>query len=115
MAAHSAAAQPPLKVLFQKWVAIGVLTSAVNNPHAAVGAPQAITNEFFELTTGLENPQSMQVQVGLHCKMPHPERSDPTLPARIGRPFHILPTDQKIDWKPAVDEIGQEFQPFILI
>ena len=30
MAAHSAAAQPPLKMLFQKWVAIGVLASAVN-------------------------------------------------------------------------------------
>ena len=62
-----------MNMLFQKWMAIGgVLAAAMNNPDAAEGLPQAVPYELFELTTSIENAQSMQVQVCLNCKLPAP-------------------------------------------
>jgi hypothetical protein len=73
VAAHSAAAEPSLKMFFQERMAIGgMLASAVNNPHAAECLPQAVPNELFELTTSIQNAQSMQVQVCLNGKLAVP-------------------------------------------
>jgi len=56
VAAHPAAAQPPLKMFFQERVTVGgVLAPAVNNPHAAIGLPQAVPDEFLELIASIEN------------------------------------------------------------
>ena len=58
-------------MLFQERVAVGgVLASAVNNPHAAVGLPQAIPNELLELIASIENAQPMQIQMCLNRKVP---------------------------------------------
>jgi hypothetical protein len=68
--AHPAAAKPPLKMFFQKWVAVGgVLAPTVNDPHAAIGLPQAVPYELFELITGIQNAQSMKIQMRLNRKV----------------------------------------------
>src|SRR5262245_55030256 len=49
----------------------------------------------------------------LNGEVPGPEGFEPTLSPRIGRAFHILPTDHHIDWNPTIDEVRQELQALI--
>ena len=96
-------------MFFQQGVTVGgVLAPAVNDPHAAIGLPQAVPDKFFELIASIENAQPMQVQMRLNGKAPGSEGFEPTLPAWIGRAFHILSTDHNIYRRPSVNEVDQE-------
>jgi len=96
-------------MFFQERVTVGgVLAPAVNNPHAAIGLPQAVPDEFLELIASIENAQPMQIQMRLNRKAPGSEGFEPTLPAWIGRAFHILSTNHNVYRNPTVNEVDEE-------
>jgi len=50
----------------------------------------------------------MQIQMRLNRKAPGSEGFEPTLPAWIGRAFHILSTNHNVYRNPTVNEVDEE-------